>query len=429
MRVMNAADIREHINEQAELKVIGSCLLYDGDFDFARTRLEPGHFWDPLSRNAWLAMCDETGPGAKPDRDLLGCILAAKQEEGQDDVSHMTLIRAISEAGAGKDRPDLNRFVRLLLERKKNAFSDFPVKLSSAAQLRTRTFEPARYIAPHIVEGATIFAGRPKIGKSWWMLAAALEVAKNEGDVLYLALEDSDRRLQDRMTKLLGYANEWPERFIYATTWPRANDGGLEAIERWIKQAESPRIIVVDVLALFRSPRGAKENSYEADFAAISSLQRIATHFRVAIVVVCHLRKSQEEADPFEKVSGTMGLSGAADTVLILDRDGQGTTLYGRGRDIEEIEQAVEFDRDTARWRVLGEATEVRRSDQRTAIIKLLLEADAPITPAEIAAATGMNDNNVRQLLLKMTKSGEVKKTEKGRYVHPDRWSPPVSPP
>jgi hypothetical protein len=124
-----------------------------------------------------------------------------------------------------------------------------------------------------------------------------------------------------------------------------------------------------------------------------------------------------------------MGLSGAADTVLILDRDGQGTTLYGRGRDIEEIEQAVEFDRDTARWRVLGEATEVRRSDQRTAIIKLLLEADAPITPAEIAAATGMNDNNVRQLLLKMTKSGEVKKTEKGRYVHPDRWSPPVSPP
>ena len=386
---MNAADIREHINEQAELKVIGSCLLYDGDFDFARTRLEPGHFWDPLSRNAWLAMCDETGPGAKPDRDLLGCILAAKQEEGQDDVSHMTLIRAISEAGAGKDRPDLNRFVRLLLERKKNAFSDFPVKLSSAAQLRTRTFEPARYIAPHIVEGATIFAGRPKIGKSWWMLAAALEVAKNEGDVLYLALEDSDRRLQDRMTKLLGYANEWPERFIYATTWPRANDGGLEAIERWIKQAESPRIIVVDVLALFRSPRGAKENSYEADFAAISSLQRIATHFRVAIVVVCHLRKSQEEADPFREGQRHYGIVRCSG---YRSDSGPRRARERRSMDADAISRRSNrrsrFDRDTARWRVLGEATEVRRSDQRTAIIKLLLEADAPITPAEIAAAT-----------------------------------------
>src|SRR5206468_3521191 len=105
-----------------------------------------------------------------------------------------------------------------------------------------------------------------------------------------------------RMTKLLGYADEWPERFIYATDWPRANDGGLQAIESWTKRVETPRLVVVDVLAMFRSPRGVKENGYEADFSAISSLQRAAAEARVAIVVVHHLRKSQDQVDPFEKI-------------------------------------------------------------------------------------------------------------------------------
>ena len=91
----------------------------------------------------------------------------------------------------------------------------------------------------YITEGLTILAGRPKLGKSWFMLETALgtsmagiclgNIVCELGDVLYLALEDNERRLQSRITKLIGYANDWPERLHYATEWPRADAGGLTA--------------------------------------------------------------------------------------------------------------------------------------------------------------------------------------------------------
>ena len=190
-----------------------------------------------------------------------------------------------------------------------------------------------------------------------------------QGDVLYLALEDNERRLQKRIDKVLGPIHDWPESFEYATEWPRAGDGGVERIEEWILSAGNPRLIIVDVLAMFRPTSSRSDNQYEADYLAIKGLQALASQYNVAVVIVTHTRKSGSEVDPFEKVSGTLGLSGGADTTMVLDRDGNGATIYGRGRDIEEIESAVEFDRSTCRWRVQGTASEVRRSDERSEIL------------------------------------------------------------
>jgi hypothetical protein len=301
----------------------------------------------------------------------------------------------------------------------------------TASTLRSKIFPPIDFVvALYIAEGLTILAGRPKLGKSWLMLEIALAISMGgsclgniqcePGDVLYLALEDNERRLQSRITKLIGFSKEWPARFHFATEWPRADAGGLERIREWIKSAGNPRLVVVDVFAMFRSPRSNKDSPYESDYLAMHGLQQIASEMGIAIVVVHHLRKSVAETDPFEKVSGTLGLSGAADTVLILDRDGNGATLYGRGRDIEEIETAVEFDRAACRWRVLGEAVEVRRTDERSSILAALKDAGSPMSPADLSAATGMASLNVRQLLLKMVKAGEVTKAAYGRYLHPD---------
>jgi hypothetical protein len=305
------------------------------------------------------------------------------------------------------------------------------ITIRTAASLRNKVFEPLKYIVTgYLVEGATIFAGAPKIGKSWLMLNIGLAVARGgeclggikceEGDVLYLAFEDNERRLQSRITRLIGYAEEWPERFNYAIEWPRAHGGGLDKIREWIASVEKPRLVVVDVLAAFRSPRQRHQDPYEADYAAIHDLQAIASQTGIAIVIVHHVRKSPAEVDPFERISGTTGQTGAADTGLVLDRDGQGTTLYGRGRDIEEYEVAVEFV-DRCRWRVLGPAVDVRRSDERGAILSFVIGENEPVTIADIVAATGMNNNNVRQLLLKMVKAGEVLKTGRGRYLHPSK--------
>ena len=290
--------------------------------------------------------------------------------------------------------------------------------IATAAELRGKTFPPIRFVAPFIAEGCTMLAGRPKIGKSWLMLATGLDVAREGGDVLYLALEDNERRLQTRIGKLLGPAGEWPARFQYATQWLRADQGGLSGIREWIRKAEKPTLVVVDVLANFRPPRG--RDAYESDYGAVKDLQRIASETGVAIVIVHHLRKSSAngaEADPFEKVSGTLGLSGAADTVLVLDRDSRGATLYGRGRDIEDIDMAVEFDRQSCRWRPLGDAAEVRRSDERKAILAALAKAEGPLSPGEVAKLLGRSRDAVQQTLGRMVRDGEIAKAGRGKYT------------
>jgi hypothetical protein len=121
-------------------------------------------------------------------------------------------------------------------------------------------------------------------------------------------------------------------------------------------------LIVIDTLAMVRPPKSRTQDSYEADYAALSPLQRFASEHRIAIIVITHVRK-QEASDPLEMISGTNGLTGAADTIMVLNRDGDGPKLYGRGRDIEEIEKSLRF--DAGRWSVLGDVDEVRRSAER----------------------------------------------------------------
>jgi hypothetical protein len=211
-----------------------------------------------------------------------------------------------------------------------------------------------------------------------------------------------------------------PERLMVETECPRLDQGGIEAIREWAEGAECPRLIVVGVFNKVRPETKRGENPYEADYRALTPLKELADEKGLSILIVHHTREMEAE-DPFDTVSGTTGFTGAADTVLVLARSSQGTTLYGRGRDIEEVETAVQFDKHSGRWSVLGAADEVRRSDERS-LIKVLREADEPMTPTDLAVATGAKANNVKQLLFKMSKAGEVTKLKgRGRYVHPSR--------
>jgi hypothetical protein len=335
--------------------------------------------------------------------------------------------------GKVTDEPQAGADIAARLVAGKPASREKPVRQpKSAASLLARSFAPIRYIVPGtIAEGCTLLAGRPKLGKSWLCLEMAIAVATggyclgdtrcDAGDVLYLALEDNERRLQSRIKKLMPLLVAGPDlkRFDYDTEWPRANEGGIEAIRVWIKSKPDPRLVVVDVLAMFKPARGDKESMYEADYAAIKGLQALAGETGVAIVIVHHTRKTIGDVDPFEKVSGTLGLSGAADTVVILDRDQNGCTLYGRGRDIEEFERAVTFDRASCVWTAKGDAAEVRLTDERAVIVRTLSDNHEGFTPSELADAVGKPRNNIKQLLFKMCKSGEVVKGKRGRYYHP----------
>lgn len=295
-----------------------------------------------------------------------------------------------------------------------------------ASDLKAMEFPPIKYVVRgYIVEGLTILAGRPKLGKSWLCYDIANGVAGGrfvlgdiecqEGDVLYLALEDNPRRLQGRMRKLMPFA-DWPERLTFHTEWPRLDAGGIDRIRQWIEGAESPRLVVIDTLAKVRGARSKEESTYDGDYRALGDLQKLAGQKGVAIVLVHHVRKMDAD-DPLDTVSGTTGLTGAADTVLVLNRTSQGVTLVGRGRDIEEIDVAVSFSKESCRWTAQGPAAEVRRSGERGAILDALQACGEPMTPTEISGAAGMPCNNVRQLLFKMMKAGEVEKSGRGRYA------------
>jgi RecA-family ATPase len=196
---------------------------------------------------------------------------------------------------------------------------------NTAKNLEANTFEPISFIVEgYIPEGCTLFAGRPKIGKSWLMLEVALAVATGghclggiqcpRGDVLYLALEDTERRLQDRIAKLTGEKEvNWPESLCYATQWPTLQTGGVDSIRDWIKSTGNPLLVVVDVLARVRQPTNSKQ-VYQVDYDTIKSLHALSSETSVAIVIVTHVWKGQAGEDPFEKVSGSFGLLGAADT-------------------------------------------------------------------------------------------------------------------
>ena len=212
--------------------------------------------------------------------------------------------------------------------------------IKTATTLQTMTFPLLKYIVPGlIVEGCVLLAGKPKAGKSWFSYDVALAVASGrfclgdkkceQGDVLYLALEDNDRRLQSRATKLLPtFAGIWPERFNFQTQWPRANDGGIEAIDQWCEAHPGARLVVIDVLAAFRAPSTNKTNAYDQDYAAVSQLQKLAARRAITIIIVHHTRKGVSE-DPVEEISGTLGLGGGVDAFLILKRKGSSGTLIG----------------------------------------------------------------------------------------------------
>jgi hypothetical protein len=297
----------------------------------------------------------------------------------------------------------------------------------NATGLNQMRFNPIKYVVHgYIVEGLTLFAGKPKIGKSWLLLHAAFAVAEGsytlggvqceQGDVLYCALEDNPRRLQSRMTKLFG-TQGWPTRLNFTCEMPRLAEGGLDFVKSWIESAERPRLVIIDTLAMVRMPNRKDQTSYDADYAAVKELRDLALRYSLAIVLVHHLRKAEAD-DPFDTISGTLGLTGAPDTIMIISRDNRGTILHAKGRDLIEIEKAIRFDAGTCTWIVLGEADAIRKSSERTAIVAALEEAGAePIGPNQIASACDMKSVNVRNLLKKMVADGVVEKTSFGKYT------------
>jgi hypothetical protein len=298
----------------------------------------------------------------------------------------------------------------------------------TAAQLLATELPPPRFAIDGIVpEGLTVFAGAPKLGKSWFALATALAVATGgaalgsirveQGDVLYLALEDNLRRLQDRTRKLHDAGEPAAERLQLSVSWPRLDeDRALGWLEHWADDVENPRLLIVDTLARVRAHSRANTQLYEVDYRALEGLKRFADDRHIAVIVVHHTRKATAD-DPIYEVSGSTGLTGAADAVLVLRRErGKANAVLSiTGRDVEERELALRFDSSRFVWELLGEADAVRRSSERSEVLELLAERSM-LTPKAVAEALGRGYEGTKKLLQRMFSDGELTNDGSGRY-------------
>lgn len=309
-----------------------------------------------------------------------------------------------------------------------------PAKFYTAAELQRINFAPVRFVVPgYIPQGVTLLVGKPKSGKSWLVLDACCAVATggsaldnqtcDEGDVLYAALEDNQRRIRSRLD--LQRPNEpWPDKLTFLHSMRALDAGGIDDLKLWLSTRAKPKLIVIDVLNKVRPSQGRNENSYSYDYKSIAPLKALADEYGIAIVLVHHARKLEAE-DDFDTVSGTLGLTGAVDTILLLKKSTSGVRLKARGRDLEEFDAAMDFDPDTCRWRVTGSAEDAQRSSARWAIMAAM--SHIPMSPIQITAASGQSHDSVRYLLGQMVKAGEVQKVGPGQYVLP-LLTPPHTP-
>ncbi len=248
-----------------------------------------------------------------------------------------------------------------------------PLSLSviAARDLQTKDLPTIHFLVSDLLpQGLSLLASPPKYGKSWWVLALCLAVASGEpfmgrqtaqAGCLYLALEDSERRLKFRMNKILR-GREAPELLRYATSAHDLSSGLLDELASFLDVYPETRLIVIDTFQKVRAAANGKESAYAADYRESGALKHFADQHGICILLVHHLRKMQAVGDPFERISGTNGILGATDTSMVMTRDTRNDTdtLFSiTGRDVDSLDLLISFDKESCIWTVKGAVEQI----------------------------------------------------------------------
>jgi hypothetical protein len=288
-----------------------------------------------------------------------------------------------------------------------------------------------RWIVPGLVgEGLTILAGRDKAGKSWLALDFAIAVANGGcalssanacemGCAVYVDYENGYRRLRTRLERLApggdyeekpGKRKDMPMLVWHHGRLPERLD---KLFEEWREvRGGDLKLIVFDAgknLARLAGQGGLTDRGTRA--AVASLLERMQMWaLKHGIAALCLVRTPKRGPDP-----ATAGVLGLADTILVLERSGDDAVLKVRSRDTADRAVALAF--DAGHFAIVGEAETVRYSLQRSQIVEVLETAVAPLSPVDVAGALALPYANVRQMMYRMERSGEIKRQSRGRFV------------
>lgn len=279
----------------------------------------------------------------------------------------------------------------------------------SMTELYDQVYEPKAPVVDGLIyPGTYIFAGSPKVGKSFFMAQLAYHVAAGiplwdypvrQGTVLYLALEDDYPRLQKRLSRMFGVEGN---DHLYLATEASTMSDGLEAqMEQFITGHPDTALIIIDTLQRIREI-GGEQYSYAKDYELIKSLKAFADKHAICCLIVHHTRKMEAE-DSFDMISGTNGLLGAADGAFVLkkkSRTDRTATLSVVGRDQQDQELNLEFDQERCCWDFISAETELWKDPPDPlleAIAKVVTEKDQTWqgTATELLEKLKENDHGI----------------------------------
>ena len=204
---------------------------------------------------------------------------------------------------------------------------------------------PRMLIDGILSDGLAILSGDSKIGKSWMILWFCLKISQGEPiwglptsktDVIYLALEDREWRVQQRMQELI---DEPPVNLHFGFTCGKLGaelEGQIKAV---LEEYPNTGLLFIDTLQMVRDNVSSRVNAYAQDYRDLSALKKIADDHKMCIFLVHHNRKEHDGSNVFNDMTGSTGIMGVADTCMVLrkeDRFGNDATLSVTGRDIEE---------------------------------------------------------------------------------------------
>lgn len=238
----------------------------------------------------------------------------------------------------------------------------------SLTELYDTVYPPkTQVIGNFLYAGVYLFAGAPKVGKSFFMAQLGYHVSSGiplweypvyKGTVLYLALEDDYARLQKRLSKMFGMDST--DDFHFATHAKNLNEGLEGQLEKFIREHPDTKLIIIDTLQKIREIGGDKY-SYSSDYEIVTKLKQFDEQRNVCILLVHHTRK-QNADDCFDTISGTNGLLGAADGAFLMQKEKRTdnmAVLDVVGRDQQDQRLHLLFDRERCIWQLTKAETEL----------------------------------------------------------------------
>jgi len=310
-----------------------------------------------------------------------------------------------------------------------------PICSVTMSELCEKKFNPIQWLLPDILPiGSTLLAGPPKLGKSVLALNLAVAVATDgqvyggyvcgTGDVIYLALEDNERRLQTRIKANLNGRPPTDRMQLYhlGSEWPCLGEGCITELRRKIDACTNPKLLIVDTLARVRPRQERRKAQYDLDYNDLSRFHVLTSQYPgLTIIIISHTRKAAAD-DVFDTISGTQGLSGAVDTLAVMAgfRGKGDAKLIVAGRDVMDVNKALVYEKSTWSWNIAGDAIDIENSEFQDTIFQILKKFDdetglAMVDIVELSAGK-LKKPTVKYNVAEWFKAGIVERVKRGRY-------------